>query len=132
MCRPMVDYVKGLKVEVTSGRCHRLLSIVEEMGGAMRTGRTELEEARKEARMAEHNRREALYKLKESEELARKYQGFLLKAKNGSKEQFEKEKELHLEIPSCSLAKLFGATDYAIVCKLLFYCKARSEGPGSC
>ncbi|KAK4359428.1 hypothetical protein RND71_021657 [Anisodus tanguticus] len=62
------------------------------MGRAMRTGRTELEEARKEARMAEHNRREALYKLKESEELARKYQGFLLKAKNGSKEQFEKEK----------------------------------------
>ncbi|KAJ8539251.1 hypothetical protein K7X08_013503 [Anisodus acutangulus] len=91
MCRPMVDYVKGLKLEVTSGRCHRLLSIVEEMGGAMRTGRAELEEARKKARIAEHNRRDALYKLKESEELARKYQGFLLKAKNGSKEQFEQE-----------------------------------------
>ncbi|XP_059287231.1 uncharacterized protein LOC132040595 isoform X1 [Lycium ferocissimum] len=88
MYRPMVDYVKGLKLEVTSGRCHRLLNIVEEMGGAMRTGRTELEEARKKARLAEHNRREALYKLKESEELARKYQGF----KNGSKEQFEQEK----------------------------------------
>ncbi|XP_060200927.1 uncharacterized protein LOC132629233 [Lycium barbarum] len=92
MCRPMVDYVKGLKLEVTSGRCHRLLNIVEEMGGAMRTGRTELEEARKKARLAEHNRREALYKLKESEDLARKYQGFLPKAKNGSKEQFEQEK----------------------------------------
>ncbi|XP_015163842.1 uncharacterized protein [Solanum tuberosum] len=92
MCSPMVDYVKGLKLEVTSGRCHRLLSIVEEMGGAMRTGRTELEEARKKARIAEHNRLEVLYKLKESEEMARKYQGFLSKAKNGSKEQFEQEK----------------------------------------
>ncbi|KAK6773542.1 hypothetical protein RDI58_028780 [Solanum bulbocastanum] len=92
MCSPMVDYVKGLKLEVTSGRCHHLLSIVEEMGGAMRTGRTELEEARKKARIAEHNRLEVLYKLKESEEMARKYQGFLSKAKNGSKEQFEQEK----------------------------------------
>lgn len=94
MCSPMVDYVKGLKLEVTSGRCHRLLSIVEEMGGAMRTGRTELEEERKKARIAEHNRLEALYKLKESEEMARKYQGFLSKAKNGSMEQFEQTKVL--------------------------------------
>lgn len=92
MCRPMVDYVKGLKLEVTSGRCHCLLGIVEEMGGAMRTGRTELEEARKRARIAEHNRLEALYKLKESEEMAMKYQGFLWKAKNGSKEQLVQEK----------------------------------------
>ncbi|XP_015060890.1 uncharacterized protein LOC107006889 [Solanum pennellii] len=91
MCSPMVDYVKGLKLEVRSGRCHHLLSIVEEMGGAMRTGRTELEEARKKARIAEHNRLEVLYKLKKSEEMARKYQGFLSKAKNGSKE-FEPEK----------------------------------------
>ncbi|KAL3322315.1 hypothetical protein AABB24_039773 [Solanum stoloniferum] len=92
MCTPMVDYVKGLKLEVTSGRCHHLLSIVEEMGGAMRTGRTELEEARKKARIAEHNRLEVLYKLKESEEMAKKYQGFVSKAKNRSKEQFEQEK----------------------------------------
>uniref|UniRef100_M1B5E1 Uncharacterized protein n=1 Tax=Solanum tuberosum TaxID=4113 RepID=M1B5E1_SOLTU len=107
MCSPMVDYVKGLKLEVTSGRCHRLLSIVEEMGGAMRTGRTELEEARKKARIAEHNRLEVLYKLKESEEMARKYQGFLSKAKNGSKEQFEQEKELHLgNISSAHLLNL--------------------------
>ncbi|XP_060195441.1 uncharacterized protein LOC132624726 [Lycium barbarum] len=96
MCRPMVNYVKGLKLEVTSGRCHRLLNIVEEMGRAMRTGRTELEEARKKVRLAEHNRREVLYKLKESEDLTRKYQGFLLKAKNGSKEQFEQEKVLFI------------------------------------
>lgn len=94
MCSPMVDYVKGLKLEVRSGRCHHLLSIVEEMGGAMRTGRTELEEARKKARIAEHNRLEVLYKLKKSEEMARKYQGFLSKAKNGSKELFEQEKVL--------------------------------------
>ncbi|CAN4112687.1 unnamed protein product [Withania somnifera] len=94
MCSPMVSYVKGLKLEITSGRCHRLLNIVEEMGGAMRTGRTELEEARKKARIAERNRLEALYKLKESEEMARKYQGFLSKVKNGSKEQFEQEKVL--------------------------------------
>lgn len=92
MCSPMVDYVKGLKFEITSERCHRLLSIVEEMGGAMRTGRKEFEEARKKARIAERNRLEALYKLKESEEMARKYQGFLSKVKNGSKEQFEQEK----------------------------------------
>ncbi|KAM3374824.1 hypothetical protein P3S68_013538 [Capsicum galapagoense] len=92
MCRPMVDYVKGLKLEITSGRCHCLLSIVEEMGGAMRTGRAELEEARKKARIAEHNRLEVLYRLKESEEMARKYQGFLSKVKNGSQEQFELEK----------------------------------------
>lgn len=92
MCSPMVDYVKGLKLEVTSGRCHHLLSIVEDMGGAMRTGRLELEEARKKARIAEHNRLEALYKLKESEEMGRNYQGFLSRTKSGSKERFEQEK----------------------------------------
>lgn len=94
MCSPMVDYVKGLKLEVTSGRCHHLLSIVEDMGGAMRTGRLELEEARKKARIAEHNRLEALYKLKESEEMGRNYQGFLSRTKSGSKERFEQEKVL--------------------------------------
>ncbi|XP_075087326.1 uncharacterized protein LOC107806689 isoform X2 [Nicotiana tabacum] len=92
MCSPMVDYVKGLKLEIRSGRCHHLLSIVEEMGGAMRTGRIELEEVRKKARVAEHNRLDALYKLKKLEEMARKHQ-FLLEAKNGSKEQFEHEKD---------------------------------------
>ncbi|XP_070016367.1 uncharacterized protein [Nicotiana sylvestris] len=92
MCSPMVDYVKGLNLEIRSGRCHHLLSIVEEMGGAMRTGRIELEEARKKARVAEHTRLDALHKLMKLEEMARKHQ-FLLEAKNGSKEQFEHEKD---------------------------------------
>nr|GMD09315.1 Cingulin like [Ipomoea batatas] len=52
MCNPMVEYAKGLKAEVTSGSCLRLLATVEEMGGVMRTRRLELEEARKKMRLA--------------------------------------------------------------------------------
>ncbi|MCD9638439.1 hypothetical protein HAX54_022434 [Datura stramonium] len=120
MCRPMVDYVKGLNLEITSGRCHRLLSIVEEMGGAMRTGRTELEEARKKARIAEHNRLEVLYKLKESEEMAMKYQTFLSNSKNGSKEQFEQEKWFGEELYLGNMASAHLLNILALLTTLLF------------
>lgn len=72
MCNPMVEYAKGLKAEMTSGSCLRLLATVEEMGGVMRTRRLELEEARKKMRVAEESRLAALSKLKESEEFVRK------------------------------------------------------------
>uniref|UniRef100_A0A5B7BBA1 Myb-like domain-containing protein n=1 Tax=Davidia involucrata TaxID=16924 RepID=A0A5B7BBA1_DAVIN len=89
MCNPMVEYVKGLKTEMTSGTCPRLLAIVEEMGGAMRDGRLELEEARKKVRIAEEKKLEALNRLKESEERGRRmkeYLGLFLEAKKGSME----------------------------------------------
>lgn len=84
MCNPMVQYVKGLKAEMTTGSCPRLLAMVEEMGGAMRDGRLELEEARKKVRVEEARKIEALSKLKESEENVRKMKehlGFYLEAK---------------------------------------------------
>ncbi|KAA8540610.1 hypothetical protein F0562_024471 [Nyssa sinensis] len=89
MCNPMVEYVKGLKTEMTSGTCPQLLAIVEEMGGAMRSGRLELEEARKKVRIEEERKLEALSRLKESEERGRtmkEYLGFFLEGKKGSKE----------------------------------------------
>ncbi|KAG5537308.1 hypothetical protein RHGRI_024678 [Rhododendron griersonianum] len=89
MCNPMVEYVKGLKAEMASGTCPRLLAIVEDMGGAMRNGKMELEEARKKVQVAEERNLEALCRLKESEERTRRmkdYLGYFLEAKKGSME----------------------------------------------
>ncbi|KAF7134909.1 hypothetical protein RHSIM_Rhsim08G0198000 [Rhododendron simsii] len=89
MCNPMVEYVKGLKAEMASGTCPRLLAIVEDMGGAMRNGKMELEEARKKVQVAEERNLEALCRLKESEERTRRmkeYLGYFLEAKKGTME----------------------------------------------
>lgn len=89
MCNPMVEYVEGLKVEMASGTCPRLLAIVEDMGGAMRNGKTELEEARKKVKVAEERKLEALCRLKESDERTRRMKehlGYLLEAKKGPME----------------------------------------------
>ncbi|CAK9186890.1 unnamed protein product [Ilex paraguariensis] len=100
MCIPMVEYVKGLKTEMTSGTCPQLLAIVEEMGGAMREGRVELEEVRNKVRIAEERKLEALSRLKESEERVGKMNeqlGFFLEAKRGSNEHCLKHKLLGME-----------------------------------
>ncbi|KAI8544109.1 hypothetical protein RHMOL_Rhmol08G0269800 [Rhododendron molle] len=89
MCNPMAEYVKGLKAEMASGTCPRLLAIVEDMGGAMRNGKMELEEARKKVQVAEERNLEALCRLKESEERTRRmkdYLGYFLEDKNGTME----------------------------------------------
>ncbi|XP_022736839.1 uncharacterized protein LOC111289786 [Durio zibethinus] len=72
MCDPMVEYVKGLKADLKIGTCARLLAIVDEMERSMRSGRIELEEARKRVRVAEEGRIKALCKLKETEEKVRR------------------------------------------------------------
>ncbi|KAL6996828.1 hypothetical protein U1Q18_006957 [Sarracenia purpurea var. burkii] len=83
MCTPMVEYVKGLKAEMTTGTCPRLLGLVEEMRIEMRNGKLELEEARKKVRVAEERKLEALCRLKELEERIRRMEhlGFFLEAK---------------------------------------------------
>ncbi|XP_057514545.1 uncharacterized protein LOC130796239 isoform X1 [Actinidia eriantha] len=89
MCAPMVEYVKGLKAEMTTGTCPRLVAIVEEMGRAMRDGKLQLGEARKKVRVTEERNVEALCRLKQSEEKIRRMQeyiGFFLEAKKGSME----------------------------------------------
>lgn len=100
MCNPMVEYIKGLKAEITTGTCPRLLAIVEEMGGAIKDGRLELEEARMKARGAEERKVEAVSRLEESEERVRKMQmqiGFFLEAKKGLKGQYTRHKLLNME-----------------------------------
>ncbi|GFQ04656.1 hypothetical protein PHJA_002609600 [Phtheirospermum japonicum] len=72
MCNPMVEYVNGLKVEIKAGTCSRLLDVVKEMDGAMKVRDFELDKARKQVRLAEQSRIEALSKLMKSEETARK------------------------------------------------------------
>ncbi|KAL2463018.1 hypothetical protein Fot_54255 [Forsythia ovata] len=95
MCNPMVEYVHALKGELTTGTCTRLLTVVEEMDGAMRVRRLELQEARNRAILAEKSRLELLRKLKESEEMVRKlrtHDGFLLEANEKSKENLIQQK----------------------------------------
>lgn len=95
MCYPMVEYVKALKAEITIGTCPRLLAIVEEMGGVIKDGRLELEEARMKVRGAEARKVEALSKLKESEERIRKMKtqlGFFLEAQKGPKGHHSRHK----------------------------------------
>ncbi|THG10497.1 hypothetical protein TEA_012525 [Camellia sinensis var. sinensis] len=89
ICTLMVEYVKGLKEEMAIGMCLHLLGIVEEMGGALRDGKLEFEQARKKTRVLENRKIEALRRLKESEERItrmKEYLGFLLEAKKESME----------------------------------------------
>ena len=66
--------MRGLKAEMTTGTYPRLVAIVEEMGGAMRDGKLQLEEARKKVRVAEERNVEALCRLKKLEERIRRMQ----------------------------------------------------------
>ncbi|KAK9278659.1 hypothetical protein L1049_028232 [Liquidambar formosana] len=100
MCDPMVEYVKCLKTEMTTGTCSSLLATVEEMAGVMRDVRLELEDARKKVRIAENRKIEALSRLAESEERVRRMKenlGFLLEAKNGFMEHTVPHKFLGTE-----------------------------------
>ncbi|KAL8472013.1 hypothetical protein ACS0TY_029301 [Phlomoides rotata] len=72
MCSPMVEYVKGLKVEMKNGTSSCLLEVVKEMHEAMQVRVLELEEARYEARLAQESRVEVLSRLMKSEETAKK------------------------------------------------------------
>ncbi|CAI9773688.1 unnamed protein product [Fraxinus pennsylvanica] len=95
MCNPMVEYVHALKGEFTTGTCTRLLTVVEEMDGAMRVRRLELQEARNRAVLAEKSRLELLRKLKESEEMVKKLKThdiFLLEANRKPKENLIQQK----------------------------------------
>ncbi|KAK6127832.1 hypothetical protein DH2020_038434 [Rehmannia glutinosa] len=97
MCNPMVEYVNGLKVEVKTGTCSHLLEVVKEMDGAMKVRKFELDEARKQARLAEQSRIEALSKLKKSEETARKMTvslGLLIEDTKESEENLTQNKIL--------------------------------------
>lgn len=68
MCNPMVEYVKGLKTEMTSGTFVRLLVMVEEMEREIIDGRMELAKERMKVRVAEKRRLEALNRITELEE----------------------------------------------------------------
>ncbi|KAL1809831.1 hypothetical protein ACET3Z_026821 [Daucus carota] len=87
MCNPMIEYVKGLKAEITSGTFPKLLTIVEEMVEANKDRRLELEEARMKLKGAEEWKIEALGRLQESEGRARKMKvqlGLLLESEKRS------------------------------------------------
>lgn len=77
MCKPMIEYVKSYKAEMTAGTCPRLLVALEDMRGVARDGRVELEQARKMVRVAEERKAEALSMLRESEERVRKMRQYL-------------------------------------------------------
>ncbi|KAI3686332.1 hypothetical protein L1987_80006 [Smallanthus sonchifolius] len=77
MCKPMIEYVKSCKAEITAGTCPRLLVALEDMRGVARDGRVELEQARKLVRVAEERKAEALSMLRESEEKIKKMRQYL-------------------------------------------------------
>ncbi|KAK9080585.1 hypothetical protein SSX86_000343 [Deinandra increscens subsp. villosa] len=77
MCKPMIEYVKSYKAEMTAGTCPRLLVALEDMRGVARDGRVELEQARKMVRVAEERKAEALSMLRESEERLKKTRQYL-------------------------------------------------------
>ncbi|KAL5724512.1 hypothetical protein ACHQM5_007762 [Ranunculus cassubicifolius] len=114
MCKPMTGYVRSLKTEMEAGAFIRLVSAVKEVEQVLRDGQSELEEARKKARIEEEKKMEALRKLKESEErkletlsrlrdseenrkAMKEFIGFLLQAKKKSKQPFTRQKLLALE-----------------------------------
>ncbi|XP_052620102.1 uncharacterized protein LOC111906410 isoform X2 [Lactuca sativa] len=68
MGKPMIEYVKSFKAEMTTGTCHRLLVALEDMREVARDRRVELAQARKKVRTAEERTLQALSKLRESEE----------------------------------------------------------------
>ncbi|KAL7152682.1 hypothetical protein ABFS83_04G114900 [Erythranthe nasuta] len=100
MCNPMVEYVNGLKVEMKTGICSSLLEVVKEMNGAMKVRDFELKEARKQARLAEQSRIDALSKLKKSEETAQKLTlslGLLIGDASESEENLTENKPLSIK-----------------------------------
>ncbi|XP_071696188.1 uncharacterized protein [Rutidosis leptorrhynchoides] len=86
MCKPMIDYVKSFKIEVTAGTCPRLLGALEDMKVVARDGRVELEQARKKVKLAEERKLEALSMMKESEEKIKKMRQYLDHYINDKKE----------------------------------------------
>ncbi|KAI3688628.1 hypothetical protein L2E82_46336 [Cichorium intybus] len=72
MGRPMMEYVKSFKTEMTEGTCHRLLIALEDMREVARDRRVELAQAREKVRAAEERTLQALRKLRESEERMKK------------------------------------------------------------
>ncbi|KAI3896551.1 hypothetical protein MKW92_043220 [Papaver armeniacum] len=90
MCIPMVDYVQEIKAEMAAGGTWKnLIDVVGEMDRVILDGRLKLEEVKKEARIEQARKFEALSRLNESEEkrlALNELFGFLLKAKENSKE----------------------------------------------
>ncbi|XP_065874244.1 uncharacterized protein [Euphorbia lathyris] len=79
MCSPMVEYVKGLTDDLKNGNSRQLLAMVKEMERMMRKGKLEFEDARKQVRVAEEGKMEAICKLKTIEgSLKRKKQQLCL------------------------------------------------------
>lgn len=111
MCSPMMEYVKGLKAELKMGTCAHLLAAVDEMERTMRSGRIELEEARKRARVAEEGRIDALCKLKESEEKVRRMKEYYDHLAEIQKERIEHlvSQKVHYSRP-CGSIFLFDVT----------------------
>ncbi|XVF11384.1 hypothetical protein REPUB_Repub08aG0023400 [Reevesia pubescens] len=109
MCKPMVEYAKGLKADLKIGTCARLLAIVDEMERSMRSGRIELEEAKKRVRVAEEGRIKAICKLKEAEEKVRRmneYHEFLAEIQKGHIEHLVSRKFLGMEEAEANNNKL--------------------------
>lgn len=86
MCKPMIEYVKSCKDEMLTGTCPRLLDALEDMEGVVRDGRVELEQAKKQVRVAEERKIETLSMLKESEEKMKKMKRYLEFVINDNKE----------------------------------------------
>lgn len=64
MCKPMVEYVKGLTDDMKKGTSRQFLVMLKEMEQVMRIVQLELEDARKKVRVAEEGKIEAVGKLK--------------------------------------------------------------------
>ncbi|KAM1185859.1 hypothetical protein ACFX2G_015431 [Malus domestica] len=67
MCDPMVEYVEGVKADLSEGSCVRLVGLVKEMAMEAGEARVEMEAARSRAAVAEAKRVEALSRLREAE-----------------------------------------------------------------
>lgn len=97
MCSPMVEYANGIKNDMKTGICSHLLEIVKEMDSTMKLEKFQLEEARKQATLAEQSRSEALIKLQKSEEIAgmlTKSLQYLTEDNSVSNENLTQEKSL--------------------------------------
>ncbi|KAL4575594.1 hypothetical protein LXL04_022442 [Taraxacum kok-saghyz] len=72
MAKPMMEYARSFKAEMTTGTCHHLLAALEDMKEVERDRRVELSQARKKVRVAEEMTLQVLSKLRESEERIKK------------------------------------------------------------
>ncbi|KAJ0750996.1 hypothetical protein HanLR1_Chr05g0188231 [Helianthus annuus] len=86
MCKPMIEYVKSYKAELTAGTCPQLLVALDDMRGVARDGRVELQQARKMVRVAEEKNAEVLSMLRESEERIKKMRQYLDALTNDKKD----------------------------------------------